>query len=118
MHNLKTLVADISALLKQSGDSGDTGDRKTKILNSNNFPVTTLERQMSPLTNRVVTASNSSGDTECDSEQPLTKHVTTVTSVTTYIQQGRAPTLAPGNVAEWHANLEELTAFDPRIPSP
>lgn len=113
MHNLDTLVADISALLKKSGDSGDTGDRQTKHLNNKDYSVTTRAQQMSPLANRVVTAQNLSGDGKYDSKQSLREGVTTVTTVTTHLRQGRAPTLAPGNVAEWYAILDKLTALDP-----
>ena len=113
MHSLATLVADITALLKTSGDSGDTGDRRFNKLKNNSKLVTTHADDLSPLINRVVTAENSSGDKDCDSNQLLNGGVTTVTSVTTHLRRGRAPTLAPGNVAEWHAILNELTAVDP-----
>ncbi len=113
MHNLETLVADISALLKRTGDSGDTGDTRIKPLKNNSIHVSTRPHHTSPLTKRVATAIKSSGDRESDSKQSLSDGVATVASVATHLRQGRLPTLAPGNVAEWHAILDELTALDP-----
>ena len=57
---------------------------------------------------------NTTSRTQIDeSNHQLGDGGTTVTTGTSYIQQRRAPTLAPGSVAEWYVILDELTAVDP-----
>ena len=127
MHNLETLVADISALLKKSGDSGDSGDNRSKAAAAETYVgVATRGQNASPLKQvatkssvapaidwRQATTSKRVATEKAGSDQSLIDGVATVASVSTRFQQGRAPTLAPGSVAEWHATLDELTALDP-----
>lgn len=110
MHSSQPLVADLAALPKKSGDSGDKS--KSRRL-GNDLDVTTLRVSASPLTNQVVPPSKLSGDVKRNISQSLNKGVTTVTSVTTNFERGGAHRPGANTPPEWCANLKRLRESNP-----
>jgi hypothetical protein len=113
MHSFLTLASDLSARLKKSGDSGGTGDKLQKPLRDSSNYVPTLQIKVSPLQNEWGHKRAVSGDENSVTKQRDRFAVPTAPSVPTKFEQAHAPTLAPDNVHEWYAMLEELTAFNP-----
>jgi len=120
MHNLDDFAKNFSALLKTSGDSGDSGDRLENEPVFNSLAVTTREQEVSPVENRVVTGIKTSGDAFVTSSQQLSEGVTTVTTVTTHF--GRGATGVTGTALDlhqlhipkaWIDGFERLRAAEP-----
>ena len=103
MHSFQTLAADLAPLLKKSGDTGDK--LKSRRLGYD-LDVTTRRGDVSPPDRRVVTSSKLSGDGKSNISQSLREGVTTVISVTTDFEQGRAHRRSSNDLAEWHAILD------------
>ncbi len=108
MHSFDGLADEISALLKNAGDSGDTGDRVKNTSPINNVSVTKLRRHVSPNEIALVTPLANFGDGKQESFQSLNCGVTNVTSVTNNFEQGRTASAAGTPASEWHAILAGL----------
>lgn len=108
MHSFDGLADEISALLKNAGDIGDTGDRAKNTSPINNVSVTKLRRHVSPNENALVTPLANFGDGKQESFQSLKRGVTNVTSVTRDFRQGRAAIAGHDFPTEWHAILAGL----------
>jgi hypothetical protein len=76
MHSFDGLADEISALLKNAGDSGDTGDRAKNASPINNVGVTKLCRHVSPNEKALVTPLANFGDGKQESFQSLKRGVT------------------------------------------
>jgi len=107
MHSFEGLGAEISALLKMSGDSGDTGDKHKKLLSDSGLSVTTPRHEVSPLGLRLVTPEKPSGDGKVDFHQVDKAGVTTVTSVTTNFERCSAQAQERQNAGVSHAPVAE-----------
>jgi hypothetical protein len=104
----ETLAADLAPLLKKRGDSRDTGAESRNQLNLARFAVTTSPNAASPVADQVVTPPKRTGDEKRKGSQFFTGGGTTVTSVTTVLEQGRASKRDVEGPSEWRAILEEL----------
>jgi hypothetical protein len=108
MHSFEGLADEISALLKNAGDSGDTGDSAKNTSTINHVSVTKPHGHVSPNAKALVTPLADFGDAKVQSFQPINRGVTSVTSVTSDFEQGRVADSAGGLPSEWHAILAEL----------
>ncbi|EAQ36922.1 hypothetical protein NB311A_07228 [Nitrobacter sp. Nb-311A] len=108
MHSFDGLADEISALLKNAGDGGDTGDRAKNVSPINNVSVTKLRRHVSPNEIALVTPLANFGDGKQASFQSLKCGVTNVTSVTNNFEQGQAASAAGASASDWHAILAGL----------
>lgn len=108
MHSFDGLADEICALLKNAGDSGDTGDRAKNASPINNISVTKLRRHVSPNENTLVTPLANFGDGKQELFQSLKCGVTNVTSVTNNFRQGQTASAAGAPASEWHAILAGL----------
>ena len=113
MHKLETLAADLAPFFKKGGNKGYSGDGSCKRLNLCDSAVTTRRGRVSPVSPRVVTGPESSGDAKGKRSQPFNKGVTTVTSVTTSFEEGAAGSLPPDCPSEWQAICEALRRSEP-----
>jgi len=82
MHSFEGLADEISALLKNAGDIGDTGDRQKISSSINNIGVTRIHADVSPSEATLVTEHANFGDKKGLEFQFLRRGVTNVTSVT------------------------------------
>lgn len=105
MHSFEGLGAEISALLKMSGDSGD---KREKLLSNSGLSVTTPRGEVSPLDLRLVTPEKPSGDRKVEFHQSDSGGVTTVTSVTTNFERCSAHLDERQNASGSHAPVAEL----------
>jgi hypothetical protein len=105
MHNVERLAADLAPFFKKGGNNGYHGDGSCKRLNLRDSAVTTGRGRVSPVSPRVVTSPELSGDAKSEVSQPLSEDVTTVT---TRFECSAANTPPANYPAEWYAILEEL----------
>ena len=82
MHSFEGLADEISALLKNVGDIGDTGDRQKISSSINNVGVTIIHADASPSETTLVTELANFGDKKGLEFQSLRRRVTNVASVT------------------------------------
>jgi hypothetical protein len=82
MHSFEGLADEISALLKNVGDIGDTGDRQKISSSINDIDVTKIHADVSPSKAALVTPPANFGDAKGLEFQRLERGVTNVTSVT------------------------------------
>jgi hypothetical protein len=108
MHSFEGLADEISALLKNAGDSGDTGDRQKNVSSIKDIGVTKLRAEASPNEKTLVTRLANFGDAKMQPFQTLKAGVTNVTSVTKNFDEGRAAGVGTEFPSEWHAILAGL----------
>jgi hypothetical protein len=108
MHSFDGLADEISALLKNAGDSGDTGDSAKNASPINHVSVTKSRGHVSPKEEALVTPIANFGDGKRLLFQHLNCGVTNVTNVTSDFEQGRAAVATDEFSSEWHAILAEL----------
>jgi hypothetical protein len=113
MHNLETLAADLAPFFKKGGNNGYSGNGSCKQLNLCDSAVTTRRGRMSPVSPRVVTGPESSGDAKSERSEPFNKGVNTVASVTTGFEEGAASPLPADCPSEWQAIWKELKRSEP-----
>jgi hypothetical protein len=113
MHSFEGLAAELAALLKKRGDSGDSGDRACNKLNLQGFGVTARPNKVSPVDLRPVTDPESRGDNKIKQVQWLNEGVTAVTAVTANFEQGVESTAPIAYPAKWYAILQELKRSEP-----
>lgn len=97
-HDWQAFAASIPALVKTSGDSGDSGDKVKNGGVSSNLAVPTRAQQVSPLENEWGQAPAPSGDRKIDFIQGVSDGVPTVSTVPTVFWEDIFPSEIP---AEW-----------------
>jgi hypothetical protein len=108
MHSFDGLADEISALLKNAGDSGDTGDSAKNTSPINHVGVTRSRGHVSPNAKALVTPLADFGDAKVKLFQSLTLGVTNVTGVTSDFEQHRTADAGDEFPSEWHAILAGL----------
>jgi hypothetical protein len=107
-HDLEAFSRDIIAIIKKSGDSGGSGDNPAKLLQHNNYSVTTRQQNVSPLQKKWCQIHPASGDGKSERLESVKAIVTSVTTVTTNFEDGLAAQNLTDDPTGWHAILEEL----------
>jgi len=107
-HDLQAFSREIAALMKTSGDTGGSGDKRKKFLQHNDFSVPTREAVLSPLRNAWGQHAPLSGDRKNKQFESVTRSVPSVPTATTHFEEGRAARIFEDNPAGWHAISEEL----------
>jgi hypothetical protein len=119
MHSFEGLADEISALLKNAGDGGDTGDSEKNASPINNVSVTRSRGYVSPNEKVLVTPLADFGDTKAKLFQCLNLGVTNVTNVTKNFDDGRTANTGAEFPSEWHAilaGLKERSSPDWMVP--
>lgn len=89
MHDWRTFGREIAALIKTSGDTGDSGDKSKFPNNSGALAVTTHKHVLSPVDLSGDSNCSTSGDRKDQQNEPVSGGVTSVTTVTTAFQRRR-----------------------------
>jgi len=112
-HDLEAFSRDIVTLIKNSGDSGGSGDKSKKSLRDSSFFVPTRETVVSPVTPEWGQQVSASGGGKSQYSQPLVRPVPSVPTATTKFGQGPTCDAEGCAPAEWHAILAELNRRQP-----
>ena len=89
-HDLEAFSRDIVALIKTSGDTGDTGDHPKKSLEDRDNFVPPRRAEVSPLGSEWGRAVAACGDRKSQHLQPVVDSVPSVSTATAHLQGGTA----------------------------